>query len=128
MELYKITPDKDLAKLLQDGGVREVVYFDFERPTSSLPVSFIEIVENGATQRISSDGSLYKAVLALTINVKLMANGSKNGKKEALILKSIENALANQRKYSISPFVMFKGKSIDANYSYKTINIITHIY
>lgn len=128
MELYNITPDRDLGEFLIANGVKDKIYFDFDRPTSNLPDTFIEIIENGATQRIASNGSVYKCTLALTINVKLLSSGSKNIKKESSMLKSIVTALKKQNRYSIAPFVMFKGKSIEANYSFKTINIITYKY
>lgn len=128
MELSDILADRDLGEYLSSNGVDETIYYDFERPTSGLPPQFIEVVENGAIHRLSSDSSLYRATLAITINVKLMSTGKKNFKMEQIILKKIEKALAKQNKYSISQFTMFKGKNIDANYSYKTINIITNIY
>lgn len=128
MELSDILADRDLGEYLSSNGVDETIYYDFERPTSGLPPQFIEVVENGAIQRLSSDSSLYRATLAVTINVKLMSTGKKNFNMEQIILKKIEKALAKQNKYSISQFTMFKGKNIDANYSYKTINIITNIY
>lgn len=127
MELHTIEPERKLKEILSNGGVTETIYCDFDRPTSNLPKEFVEIQQNGSLRRLGRGDTMFSATLAVTINVKLLPNDIKNHKKETAILKRIETALAGQDNYRITQFAMFKGKSINSGYSYKTINIHTNI-
>lgn len=129
MKLSDIRPERDLKQLLVSGGITEQIYAKGERPSSSLPKTFIDIALNGSVIRQTTDRGIYRCTVSLTINVALKTNDSVNDTLEDILLKKVESVIESSDRFFTTPNnTIFHGKSITAGYSSIVINIGYNIY
>lgn len=129
MKFSELNPAEDLRdKLKSDPEANFQVWTSQEMPSAGWPDYFVEIGLNGTINRRTSDAMLFEANLLVRINVKLMANGSANLKRQELVLIDLENALSRREGYVARQSTVYEGKSLVANYSTKIINLLVRLH
>lgn len=124
-------PDIALKDLLEKSGVTETIYGIGQLPKTGMPDSFIEIMQNGPISSNASQMGVGRCVLSLVVTVKLLTTGSRNVKKENLIISKFQNLFNPAKVHQGFIFsldkrnLVFSGKDLVSGYSTKIVNIIT---
>jgi hypothetical protein len=135
MRLSEIKPIPALVDILTLAGVTDVIYGG-DKPTSGLPASYIEIMQNGSYKSSASQMGIVEGVLLLSINVKLMSTGAVNTAKEDIVLGKFDSLFENNKKLSSGAYhyeldltnLVYSGRGISEGYSTKVINLLVKIY
>lgn len=135
MNLSDINPISALKAVLEAAGVTGTIY-EGSKPTSDLPDSYIEIMENGNTDSKTEKGEIIGGSLVVSINVKLLSNGTTNIKKQTLVLKKFDTLFKDLRtvtsgNYHFTPDkknLIYEGRGLNSGYSTKVLNLLVKTY
>jgi len=136
MKLSDIKPIPALKSVLTAAGVTEIIY-EGSKPTVAIPVSFIEIIQNGSYKSSVSQMGIIEGVLLLSVNVQLIkATDTINTVKEDIILKTFDSLFENSKMVTSGNYhfsldnsnLVYSGRGISEGYSTKIINILVKIY
>ena len=135
MKLSDIKPIPALNAVLTAAGVTEIIY-EGSKPTSALPTSFIEIIQNGSYKSSVNQIGILDGVLLLSINAILKSTGEINTIKEDIILKTFDSLFENNKTvvsgkchFSLdNSNLVYSGRGISEGYSTRIINILVKIY
>lgn len=131
MKLSDISPLSALKTILVSAGVDCVIYDD-GKPTSGLPDSYIELIQNGSLKSETEKVSIVNGVALISINVKLLSTGAINTKKGTLILKKFEDLFFNGKTATSGSYhfsldkdnMVYSGRGLSEGYSSKVINLV----
>lgn len=134
MRLSEINPVDALKTVLVE-QLTETIYVG-NKPTSGLPNEYIDLYQNGGVNTNFSKMGMVKGFVLISINVKLMSNGSRNVNKEKLILGKFDELFSNNKTvvkdgytFSLEPNNMvYGGGGIYEGYSTKLINLTFKYY
>jgi hypothetical protein len=131
MKLSDISPLSALKTVLVSAGVDCVIY-EGSKPTSGLPDSYIELIQNGSLKSETENVSIVNGVALISINVKLLSTMAVNTKKETLILKKFEDLFFNGKTATSGSYrfsldkdnMVYSGRGLSEGYSSKVINLV----
>lgn len=135
MRLSDIQPFPALSDLLIEAGLDNVIY-EGSTPTSAIPDTYVQLMQNGSYKTFASQMGTIEGVLLVSINVKLFGTGEINTVAESLILEKFDSLFENNNTvvsgvyhFRLDPTnLVFSGRGIASGYSTKIINILVEIY
>lgn len=135
MRLSEIKPIQELGSILTAAGVTDTIYTG-NKPTSGLPGSYIEIMQNGSYKSSSSKMGIIEGVLLLSVNVKLLSTGATNIAKEDIVMGKFDSLFENNKNVVSGSYhfgqdltnLVYSGRGISEGYSTKVINLLVKIY
>ena len=144
MELTSISVTNTLKSVLEDLNItydksdsiteRVKIYSNGEKPTSQLPIVFIELLENGFLSGSGTELNLLNQTILLSLYVKLSSNGATNKDREQKIISQMEDIfkrgiLKDNYFFKLDKRNMFGSSQIlVAGYSTKLVNILVTIF
>lgn len=111
-----------------DSGVG-AIYPNNTAPTSGLPESYLEIVQNGPVTTLFSEGGIQSMVLMLTLSVKLRDKSVANTARENFLFNLLSAEIQKTRRiegytYEITKdSAVYSGRDLSSGYSTKIFNI-----
>ena len=135
MKLSDIKPIPALKAALVLAGTTETIY-DGDKPTSGLPDDYIELIQNGSFKTKSNQMGIIDGVILVSINIKLLSNGSVNKTKEDIVLGKFEALFENNKFLVTEPYhfrldggnLVYGGRGISEGYSTKVLNLLVKMY